>query len=82
MTAITAGFATQQQVRSAWRAARQSTGTSRWPVPAVSLSSAAIPAFLLAGLMSTSIGFGLAQVIRDPVVANVIVNVLIFVLLL
>ena len=41
-----------------------------------------VPAFLLASLMATSVGFGLAQVIRDPLVTNVLVNALIFVVLL
>jgi ABC-2 type transport system permease protein len=48
----------------------------------LSLSPMAIPAFVLASLMATSMGFGLALAIRDPLVANVIVNVLIFVVLL
>jgi len=48
----------------------------------LSVSPVALPAFLLAGLMSTSIGFGLAQAVRNPLIVNVIVNVLIFVLLM
>jgi ABC-2 type transport system permease protein len=48
----------------------------------LTVSPAAVPALLLAGLMSTSIGFALAQAVRDPLVVNVIVNVLIFVLLM
>ncbi|MGO9179859.1 MAG: ABC transporter permease [Candidatus Limnocylindrales bacterium] len=41
-----------------------------------------IPAFLLSSLMATSVGFGLAQAIRNPVVTNLIVNIFIFVVLL
>ncbi len=41
-----------------------------------------LPAFLLASLMATSVGFGLAQLVRNPLVVNVIVNVLIFVVLM
>lgn len=41
-----------------------------------------VPAFLLSSLMATSVGFGLAQAIRSPVVTNLVVNVLIFVVLL
>jgi|GEM_PF-195111 len=41
-----------------------------------------VPAFVLASLMATSVGFGMAQAIRSPFVTNVIVNVLIFVVLL
>jgi ABC-2 type transport system permease protein len=41
-----------------------------------------VPALLLSSLMATSVGFGMAQAIRSPVVTNVIVNVLIFVVLL
>jgi ABC-2 type transport system permease protein len=41
-----------------------------------------IPAFVLTSLMATSAGFGLALAIRDPLVTNAIVNVLIFVVLL
>jgi len=41
-----------------------------------------IPAFLLGSLMATSVGFGTAQVIRNPLVTNVATNVLIFVVFL
>jgi ABC-2 type transport system permease protein len=41
-----------------------------------------IPAFLLCSLMATSVGFGMAQVIRNPLVMNVAINVLIFVVFL
>ena len=48
----------------------------------VEIGIMAAPAFLLASLMATSVGFGLAQAVRSPLVVNVIVNVLIFVVLL
>ncbi len=48
----------------------------------LSVSPMAVPAFLLASLMVTSVAFGMALAIRDPLVANVIVNALIFVVLL
>jgi len=48
----------------------------------LSLSPMAVPAFLLASLMATSLGFGLALAIKNPLVTNVIVNALIFVVLL
>lgn len=41
-----------------------------------------VPAFALASLMATSVGFGVAQAIRNPLVTNLIVNVLIFVVLI
>ena len=41
-----------------------------------------IPAFLLGSLMATSVGFGTAQVIRNPLMTNVAINVLIFVVFL
>jgi ABC-2 type transport system permease protein len=47
-----------------------------------SVSASSVPACLLAGLMSTSIGLGLALAVGNPVVANVVVNVLIFVVLM
>jgi len=45
------------------------------------LTPMVVPAFLLASLMATSVGFGMAQAIRNPLVTNLIVNVLIFVVL-
>lgn len=46
------------------------------------LSPAIIPAFVLASLMAISIGFGMAISIPNPLVTNVIVNAMIFVVLL
>ena len=46
------------------------------------LTPMVVPAFLLASLMATSVGFGMAQAIRNPLVTNLIVNVLIFVVLM
>lgn len=48
----------------------------------LTVSLTAVPAFVLASLMATSIGFGLAQAIRSPLVTNVVINVLIFVVLM
>ena len=48
----------------------------------LSLSPMALPAFLLASLMATSLGFGMALAIKSPLVTNVIVEALIFVVLL
>ncbi len=48
----------------------------------LSLSPMAVPAFVLASLMATSLGFGMALAIKNPLVTNVIVNALIFVVLL
>jgi len=48
----------------------------------LSLSPMAVPAFLLASLMATSLGFGMALAIKSPLVTNVIVEALIFVVLL
>ena len=48
----------------------------------LSVSPMAVPAFILASLMATSVGFAMALAIRDPLVTNVIVNALIFVVLL
>jgi ABC-2 type transport system permease protein len=41
-----------------------------------------IPTFLLCSLMAASVGFGMAQAIRNPLVTNVAINVLIFVVFL
>jgi len=41
-----------------------------------------IPAFLLTSLMATSVGFGMAQAIRNPLVTTVTTMVLVFVVLL
>lgn len=41
-----------------------------------------VPAFLVASVMATSVGFGFAQLIRNPLVTNVVTNVLIFAVLL
>jgi len=48
----------------------------------LSVSPMAVPAFVLASLMATSMGFGMAVAIKNPLVTNVIVNALIFVVLL
>jgi ABC-2 type transport system permease protein len=48
----------------------------------LSVSPAAVPAFVLASLMATSLGFGMALAIKNPLVTNVVVNALIFVVLL
>jgi len=48
----------------------------------VTPSPMAVPAVLLAALMATSVGFGMAQLIPNPLVTGVMVNVLIFVVLL
>ncbi len=48
----------------------------------LSLSPAVVPAFVLASLMATSMGFGMALAIPDPLVTNVIAMALIFVVLL
>ena len=48
----------------------------------LSVSPMVVPAFLLASLMATSVGFAMALAIPDPLVTNVIVNALIFVVLL
>ena len=48
----------------------------------LSVSPMAVPAFILASVMVTSAGFAMALAIRDPLVTNVIVNALIFVVLL
>ena len=48
----------------------------------LSVSPMAVPAFILASVMATSVGFAMALAIRDPLVTNVIVNALIFVVLL
>ncbi len=48
----------------------------------LSVSPMTVPAFILASLMVTSMAFGMALAIRDPLVTNVIVNSLIFVILL
>ena len=48
----------------------------------LSLSPMVVPAFLLAALISTSLAFGMALAIPSPLVTNVIVNALIFVVLL
>ena len=58
-------------VLAAWR-----YGLSLTPSPM------AVPAFLLAALMATSVGFGLAQLIPNPLITGVMVNVLIFVILM
>jgi ABC-2 type transport system permease protein len=56
---------------AAWR-----YGVSLTPSPA------AVPAVLLTALMATSVGFSMAQLIPNPMVTGVMVNVLIFVVLM
>lgn len=46
------------------------------------LSWALIPAVLLTSLMSTSVGFGMAHAIENPVVVNFVTNMIIFFVLL
>jgi ABC-2 type transport system permease protein len=46
------------------------------------LSPAIVPAFVLSSLMATSIAFGMAVAIQSPLITNVIINALIFVVLL
>ena len=48
----------------------------------LSLSPMVVPAFVLAALITTSLAFGMALAIPSPLVTNVIVNALIFVILL
>ncbi|HTS96922.1 MAG TPA: ABC transporter permease [Streptosporangiaceae bacterium] len=48
----------------------------------LSLSPVAALDFVLAALMATSMGFGLALAIRDPLVTNAVLNALIFLVLL
>ncbi|HEU5426660.1 MAG TPA: ABC transporter permease [Actinocrinis sp.] len=48
----------------------------------LTVSPMAAPALLLSSLMATSVGFTMAQLIAKPLVANAIVNALIFVVLL
>ena len=48
----------------------------------LSLSPMVVPAFGLAALIATLLAFGMALAIRNPLVSNVIVNALIFVILL
>ena len=48
----------------------------------LSPSPMAVPAVLLAALVATSVGFGMAQLIPNPLVTGVMVNVLIFVVLM
>jgi ABC-2 type transport system permease protein len=45
-------------------------------------SPMAVPAVLLTALMATSVGFGMAQLIPNPLVTGVVVNALIFVVLM
>ncbi len=46
------------------------------------VSASVVPAVLLTALMSSSVGLGLAHLIRNPLVINLITNILIFVVLL
>jgi ABC-2 type transport system permease protein len=48
----------------------------------LTLSPSVVPAFVLSSLMATSMGFAMAICIPNPIVTNVIVNALIFVVLL
>lgn len=48
----------------------------------LSPSPMAVPAVLLTALMATSVGFGMAQLIPNPLVTGVLVNALIFVVLM
>jgi ABC-2 type transport system permease protein len=48
----------------------------------LTVSPAIVPAVLLSALVAVSVGFGMALAIRDPSVANLIANALIFVVLL
>jgi ABC-2 type transport system permease protein len=48
----------------------------------LSVSPAAVPALLLAALVVTSVAFGMALLIPNPVVTSALVNALIFVILL
>jgi ABC-2 type transport system permease protein len=53
-----------------------------WYGVQLSVSWMVVPAFLLAALMAASVGLGMAHAIRNPVVTNLITNVLVFVVLL
>jgi ABC-2 type transport system permease protein len=55
---------------------------SWWYDVHLSISWMVVPAFLLAALMAASVGLGMAHAIRNPVVTNLITNVLVFVVLL
>jgi ABC-2 type transport system permease protein len=46
------------------------------------VSWSVVPAILLTALMSSSVGLGLAHLVRDPLVVNLITNILVFVVLL
>ncbi|MDH3498765.1 MAG: ABC transporter permease [Acidimicrobiia bacterium] len=48
----------------------------------LSVSWAVIPAVLLTSLMSTSVGFGMAHAIKNPVVINFVANMIVFFVLL
>ena len=48
----------------------------------LSISPMVVPAFLLTALMASSVGVGLAHLIGNPVVTNLITNILVFVVLL
>jgi len=48
----------------------------------LSISPAVIPAFLLTSLMASSVGLGLAHLVRNPMVVNLVTNILIFLVLL
>lgn len=55
---------------------------SWWYDVHLSISWMVVPAFLLAALMAASVGLGMAHAVRNPVVTNLITNVLVFVVLL
>lgn len=48
----------------------------------LSISVAIVPAILLVGLVSTSVGYGFAHAIANPRVANLLVNLIVFFVLL
>jgi ABC-2 type transport system permease protein len=48
----------------------------------LAISWTVLPAFLLSSLMCASVGLGMAHAIKNPVVTNLITNVLVFVVLL
>lgn len=53
----------------------------RYSVP-LTITPMVLPAFVLGALMAASVGYGMGQAIRDPMLTNLIGNVLIFVVLL
>ncbi|HXZ99079.1 MAG TPA: ABC transporter permease [Candidatus Binatia bacterium] len=55
--------------------------TWRYGVP-LSVSPMVVPAFLLTALMAASVGTALAHLVANPVVINLITNILVFVVLL